>query len=106
MKMKRLAHDDSLAFDDLVVFVPVKKELISLCEGVGGNLFADDVAEGYVDYINYTRRDIQEGLEEIDGGMMLFKELIRNKYSCLADIIPELLEYIFEEKDLDYAIIR
>lgn len=106
MKMKSACSNDDLAYDDLTIFVPEKKELIYLGEGIVGNLFADDVAKGYVDYVNYTRRDIQEGLEEIDGGMMLFKKLIRNKYSCLADTIPELLEYIFDEKDLDYAIIR
>lgn len=71
MKMKGTFPDDDLAYDDLAIFVPEKKELISLCKGIGNNLFADDVAEGYVDYINYTRRDMQEGMEEIDGGMML-----------------------------------
>ena len=94
------------SYDDLIIFVPEKGELISLSKGTGDNLLAEDREDGYVDYIEYTQREgTTEGMEEIDGGMMMFKQPIQNKYSSLAGTIPDLLEYIYDELDMDYAII-
>jgi len=63
--------------------------------GCGDNLFKEDIEEGYVDYVNYTRYDLMFDGElhatEWDGGMVLLKK------PYLEIPIDELLEYILEE---------
>lgn len=79
-------------FDDVFVFLPESKSYISVQEGTGDNLLADDIADGYVDYVMYSlwHRDNSELVED-EGGMIMMRELIRDKYERLADLVPEVL---------------
>ncbi len=101
MKAKNNWHDDEIMqkenvenYADIYVYIPDKKKIIYISEGTGDNLLREDIAEGYVDYINYTIYDLDNGIEESDGGMIMLKELFQRKYLCAKDCIPDVLEFV------------
>lgn len=83
-------------FDDLCVFVPSERQIICIQEGSGDNLSDEDLDEGYVDYIYYTQYSLED-FEEEDGGMMLLTELVQEKYKRLADCLPDLMDFIYDD---------
>lgn len=89
-----MQEENVVSYTDIYVYVPEEKEIIYISEGTGDNLLREDIAEGYVDYINYTIYDLDNGIEESDGGMIMLKELFQKKYSCAKDCIPDVLEFI------------
>ena len=49
---------------------------VAISEGTGDNLSKNDTDLGYVDYINYTTYQLQNGeFSEVDGGMVLLNQL-------------------------------
>lgn len=89
-------------YDDVYIFVPEETghgQIIQIQEGDGSNLDDEDHDHGYVDYINYYiyRIDGTGRLTESDGGQILWKELVQDRYGCLADSIGDVLDFIFDE---------
>ena len=93
---------------DLVIAVPEMNAVIRIAEGTGDNLLKEDEAEGYVDYINYDIYTASEiGLTEVpaDGGMVMSKEYIRDKYDSLLDAVSVVLEMAYNTSELTYFVI-
>lgn len=96
-------------YDDIYIYVSVPNEngyIIYISEGTGDNLLSEDIEEGYVDYINYEIYMLDNGIEEDDGGMIMLRELFRYKYSCTADCIPDVLEFIYDTKLINCQILN
>ena len=96
-------------YDDIYIYVPVPDEngyIIYISEGTGDNLLFEDIEEGYVDYINYEIYMFGNGICEDDGGMIMLRELFRDKYSCTADCIPDVLEFTHDTKLINCQILN
>jgi hypothetical protein len=63
----------------MLIYVKEWERLITVVEGTGDNLFDEDIADGYNDYV-MTSVYKQEGEELIleDSGQMLTKEMIKD----------------------------
>lgn len=96
-------------YDDIYIYVSVPNEngyIIYISEGTGDNLLSEDIEEGYVDYINYEIYMLDNGICENDGGMIMLTELFRDEYSCTADCIPDVLEFIHGTKLINCQILN
>lgn len=82
-------------FDDVYIFVPEVRQIIRIAEGTGDNLLAEDIEEGYKDYLYYEQYRLEQDMPDEDGGQILLEELVRDTYTCLADAIPDVLDFIF-----------
>lgn len=92
-------------YDDLFLYVPEIRQIIRITEGSGDNLLPEDMEEGYVDYIDYEQYDIEVGMPEADGGEILLKELLKEKYLCLADCIPDVLDMAYGDCAVNCRIL-
>lgn len=92
--------------DDVFVFVPSSNQIVMIAEGTGDNLLREDIAQGYVDYINYEQYSVEQDFPQMDGGMILKKEYLSDTYSSLKDAIPEVLDMAYGNKDLDYTVLE
>lgn len=92
-------------YSDLYIFVPDVKQIICISEGNGDNLSEEDIESGYVDYIYYTVYQLDNGIQEVGGAEMLLKEMVREKYHCLADCIPDVLEMEYGNRLTDCTIL-
>lgn len=89
-------------FDDLFLYIPDLNEILEIQEGSGDNLCSEDYEAGIVDYMNYYIYDTS--LREKDGGMLMTKEYVQEKYKSLADAIPDILDYAYGRSDIRYVI--
>ena len=85
-------------YGPLWVFLPNRNVLIFMEEGSGANLEPEDIEAGNVDYINYKVFDMDDGeIQEGDGGMMLLPYYVKTHFTCLAEAIPQLLDFLYDE---------
>lgn len=96
---------DLHGFDDLCVFAPEHNEILRISEGTGDNLSQEDINNGLIDYIYYDQYDI-ETLMTIDGGQLMTKEFIRDKYACLADALPEVLDLAYGNPNTEVIVLK
>ncbi|MCM1178645.1 MAG: hypothetical protein NC347_00170 [Clostridium sp.] len=82
-------------YDDLFIFVPEMKQIVRISEGTGNNLLPEDQAQGYVDYIYYEQYELSNDMPEIDGGQIMLKEMLQDKYKCMADCIQDVLSMAY-----------
>lgn len=89
------------------IYIPSKNQIIGIKEGSGCNLSHEDLAKGYIDYIYYTQYSLGEDIEEVDGGEILQKELLRDVYKSLFDkeVIEQVLEFAYDIKELKYQML-
>lgn len=75
--------------------------IFKISEGTGDNLLDEDVANGYVDYINYdyydTLNDLADGNSH-DGGMVLLKK----NYADMT--LEEILHSMAYEEDTSFML--
>ena len=78
-----------------------------MSEGDGGNLSSEDIANGCVDYIYYEIYDPQEigSADSEDGGMLMYKEYVSDKFKNLVEAVPDILKFAFDEDDMSYIIL-
>ena len=93
-------------YGDVFIYVTGTSEIIRISEGTGDNLLCEDREEGFVDYIYYEQYKLGTVIEETDGGMVLMKELFRDKYDCTADCIPEVLMMAYGHCVMDFIILK
>lgn len=94
-------------FAPIWLWVPEKSVLLYMQEGTGDNLLPEDEKEGYVDYIDYTCFDVDCGdIGEGDGGQMMTTYHVQGHYGCLADAIPDILDFAFDDASLDAQILK
>ena len=93
-------------FSDILVFVPEKEVFIRISEGTGDNLLREDIEAGYADYINYdvltAKKLWNHGYG--DSGMIMYTELVQEKFYDLEECIPEVLYDVFEEDNIPFTI--
>ena len=69
---------------------------VHIYEGTGDNLLKEDVADGYKDYYNYgiysDPDDARLQINEIDGGMVLLRDLYRDRFKSNDDVVRDFLE--------------
>ena len=82
-------------YGDLFLYVPEARQIIRIAEGTGDNLLEEDIDAGYVDYIYYDQYLLDADMSNVDGGMLLLKEMLRDKYRCMADCIPDVLDMAY-----------
>ena len=94
-------------FSDILLFIPEKELFVSIAEGTGDNLLPEDIEAGYADYINYEVLTAKELWEHDDGygGMIMYTELVQEKFYELEECIPEVLYDAFEEDNIPFTII-
>lgn len=93
-------------FDPIWVLVPSQAAIIFIQEGSGCNLDENDEKEGYVDYVDYEAFEFSYGsVDPSDGGMVMAKEMIRDKYGCLTDAIPDVLDICFDDPYLEAQVL-
>ena len=94
-------------YDDLYIFVPETGEIIMIAEGTGDNLLKEDIEEGYNDYIYYVPYEMKSGgMNECDGGQVLMTDMIRLKYGCTEDCVPEVLDMAYGKCDMEYMVLK
>ena len=87
--------NESERYRDLFIFVPETGQIIRIAEGDGSNLSAEDIENGYVDYIYYDQYELVEDITEADGGQILLTEPLRDKFCCMAECIPDVLDMAY-----------
>lgn len=92
-------------YADLFIFVPEMKQIIRIAEGSGDNLLSSNIEDGYVDYICYEKHELDNGMPEIDKGQVLLKEMLRDKYQCIADCIQDVLNMAYGTSLVDCSIL-
>lgn len=92
-------------YDDLFLYVPEERQIIRIAEGNGDNLLEEDTDAGYVDYIYYDQYMLDVDMPDVDGGMVLLKEMLRDRYGCLADCIPDVLDMAYGSCLVSYTIL-
>lgn len=83
------------SYGDIFIFIPERRQVIHISEGSGDNLLQEDIENGYVDYIYYAQHELSAGMPEADGGMVLLKEMLGDKYRCMEECIPDVLEMAY-----------
>ena len=93
-------------FDEIYIYVPSKKQIIRIAEGSGDNLTNDGMEQGYVDYIYYETHSLEQDIPEVDGGMILLKQLFKQKYNSTKESIPAILDMAYEDENIDYILLN
>ena len=93
-------------FDEIYIYVPSKKQIIRITEGSGDNLTDDDLGQGYIDYIYYEIYSLKQDLPEVDGGMIMLKQLFKQKYNSTKESIPAVLDMAYEDENIDYVLLN
>ena len=93
-------------FDEIYIYVPSKKQIIRIAEGSGDNLTDDDLGQGYVDYIYCETHSLEQDLTEVDGGMILLKQLFKQKCNSTKESIPAVLDMAYEDESIDYLLLN
>lgn len=94
-------------FDPIWFFVPATNSIICLQEGGSNNLRREDINKNnYVDYIDYSIYSLDDGcIERYDGGNLLLTRMVQEKYECLADAIPDILDMACDDMFLNVQIL-
>jgi hypothetical protein len=93
-------------FEDIYIFVPSEKQIISIAEGDGLNLLDEDIADGYVDYIYYNQHDLNEAFTEVDGGQIMLEKPFQERYSSMEDCILDVLDMAYGNRDIPYIVLK
>lgn len=93
-------------FDTIYIYVPDAQQIVQISEGSGDNLLDEDIEAGYVDYIYYEQFELEPGVPEIDGGMVMLTQLFQEKFKCTADAIPHVLDMAYGQESLPYIVLK
>ena len=92
-------------FDPIYIYVPQFKQVISISEGDGMNLLDEDMDEGYVDYIYYDQYEVNDRLNEVDGGQILLDEMFQTKYGSTKECVPAVLDMAYGDSSIEYIVL-
>lgn len=79
---------------DVFVYLIEANKVLRISEGTGDNLLREDRQAGYIDYIYYSSYDMNDEFSEDDGGEILLEEYFKDKYSCTAACVDDVMEFI------------
>lgn len=103
--MAKLFGEKVLENNDIFIYVPDKKEIVRIAGGTGDNLLPEDREQGYVDYIYYEQYAILDEFVEVDGGQVMLKAYIQDKYPQLEACIPDVLDMSYDNPDMNYILL-
>ena len=63
---------------DFCIYIMDDSLIVYIHEGTGDNLWDEDIKMGYVDYIMYDTWQVDHGINESDGGMVLTTRLVQD----------------------------
>jgi len=92
-------------FDAIFIYVQTRKQIIRIDEGSRDNLTDDDIDQGYVDYIYYEVYNVRQDFPEIDGGMIMLKELFQEKFKSTKEAIPAVLDMAYGDESIGYIVL-
>ncbi len=93
-------------YDDIYLFIPVMGQIVRIAEGAGDNLLPEDIRDGYVDYIYYEQYGLGAGMPGVDGGQVLLDRPLRERYCCMAECIPDVLDMAYGDDMVGHIILR
>lgn len=102
---EEISGKKSERYDDIFVYVPEMGQIIRIAEGDGSNLLSEDIAEGYAGYIYYEQYEITTDIPEMDGGQILLEEMLGDKYRCMEDCIPDVLDMAYGSCMARYMVL-
>lgn len=102
---EEISGKKSEGYDDIFVYVPEMRQIIRIAEGDGSNLLPEDIEEGYADYIYYEQYEITTDIPEVDGGQILLEEMLRDKYRCMEECIPDVLDMAYGSCMVNYMVL-
>ena len=81
----------------MIIYAPKTKSIIVAVEGAGDNLFPEDEAEGYVDYMMIECYKEEHGTIEVDdgGGQMMSEKLIADM--SWEEVRDRVLSFIYTD---------
>lgn len=92
-------------FDTIYIYVPTFNQIVRISEGTGDNLLDEDIEAGYADYIYYEQCSVETDFPEVDGGMVMLKELFRKQFNSTKDCIPNVLDMAYGNDEIDYILL-
>ena len=92
-------------YDNIFIYVPSVRQIVKIAEGSGDSLDENDLAQGYVDYIYYEQYEVKDGFPDVDGGIVLLKELFQEKFKSTKEAIPSVLDMAYGNENLEYIIL-
>ena len=95
-----------LRYKEVFAYVPSANQIIRVAEGDGINLLEEDEEKGYVDYIYYDQYELEEEMNNYDGGQVMLKELFRDKFKSTKEAIPAVLDMAYGNRNLGYVILK
>ncbi len=94
--------------DNRTVYIPEIGRFLYCAEGTGDNLLAEDIAEGYVDYV-YIESYIYDGLGQMiedNGGQLMLKKSFHETYKTEDEYIKASMELIYDKVFENYIVIK
>lgn len=92
-------------FDPIYIYVPEVRQIVKISEGSGDNLSAEDIDNGYVDYVYYEQYIMDPDMRETDGGIIMLTELFQERYSDTTDSVPDVLEMAYCDNKLGFIVL-
>jgi len=83
-------------FHTLLLYVPAKDEFLVVRAAEGEGLSDEDYRDGYEDTVSYDRYNMSGDL--VDGGFQMFSETIKEKYHHFGEVLPQVIDYIYDGK--------
>ena len=93
---------------EVSLYIPDRNEVLHITCGTGDQLLKEDIADGYVDYVDFARYaydnfssdDLPE--DNIDGGIVLYRRYIDNVIECIPDVLWEA----YDDKNIKYEVMN
>ena len=80
-----------------------RKLLVFVSEGIGDQLTREDISNGYIDYINYETWVLSgNGLEDGDGGMIMFRAPLDKLFVSLEGTVPMVVNELTNKSTRAY----
>ena len=95
-------------YDDVFIYVPDANQIVRIAEGNGSNLDETDIENGFVDYIYYEQHSLENGISEVDGGMILLDKLFQDTFESTdnKDCISRVLYMAYGNNKLEYVLLK
>lgn len=95
-------------YEDIYIYVPRFRNIIRISEGSGDNLTVDDIENGYVDYIYYDIHDLNAGLPEYDGGIIMMTNRVEDEFKSMkdAECIERVLDMTYGDVNVAYIVLE
>ena len=95
-------------YDDVFIYVPDASQIVRIAEGNGSNLDETDIENGFVDYIYYEQHSLENGIPEVDGGIILLDLLFQDMFESTDNkyCISRVLYMAYGNNKLEYVLLK